>query len=84
MSIVTAWALVNTHREVEELPSLTVSAVRTCIKKLQPAKAKIQNEKQGSLNPKSPTCKARLGSFIQLALRLKILSLQDVKNILLK
>ena len=36
MSTLTAWLLVNYHREVEELPSLFNSAVGTCIDKLKP------------------------------------------------
>ena len=84
MSIVSAWALVNTHREVEELPSLTVSAVRTCIKKLQPAKAKVKDEKQGTLDATTPTAKARFGWCVQLALRLNIMSLEDAKKYLVK
>ena len=59
MSVLTAWLLVSDYREVEELSSLCISAGRTCIAKLKLSVEKVKNEKQGSLDRNSPTCKAR-------------------------
>ena len=60
MSALTACSFFNYHREVEELPSLCMSAVKTCISKLKPLVEKVKNRKQESLDINSPTCKARL------------------------
>ena len=50
MSALNAWLLAIDHSEVKELPSLCISAVRTCITKLKNLVEKVRNEKQGSLD----------------------------------
>ena len=50
MSTLNAWSISNDHREVEELPSLCISAVITCIAKLKLLVEKMKDEKQGSLD----------------------------------
>ena len=84
MSALTAWLLVNDHREVEELPPLCISAVGFCITKLKYLVEKVKNEKQGSLYIKAPTCKARFLWCLKFSLRLNITTVRDVQNILVE
>ena len=45
MSTLTAWSLVNDHREVKELTLVCISAVGTCIAKLKPIVVKVKTKK---------------------------------------
>ena len=44
MSTLTAWSLVNYHREVKELPLLCISVFEACIAKLKPLVEKVKNK----------------------------------------
>ena len=44
VSTLIAWSLVNDHKKVEELPSLFISAVGTCIDKLKPLFEKLKKK----------------------------------------
>ena len=58
MSTFTDWSLVNDHRKVEELPSVYISTVGTCIAKLKPLVENMKNEKQRILDRDATTHKA--------------------------
>ena len=59
MSTLNSRSIVNYHREAEELPSVCISAVETCIAKIKPIFVKVKNEKRMSLVRNTPTCKER-------------------------
>ena len=82
MSIVCTWGLVNAHRECEELPSVTLSAVYGCVVRLRPKCERVQSAKQGSKNPKDKMSRARFAWCLQLAVRLKIVGPKEIRDIL--
>ena len=82
MCTLTAWSLVNGHREVKELPWVCIYAVETCITKFKPLVKNVKNKKQGSLEKNAPTCKAILLWCLQMSLRINIITVGDAQNIL--
>ena len=84
MSTLNAQSPVKNHRQVEEIPSVCISGVGTGIAKLKPLAEKVKNKKQGSLDINTPTCKSRFSWCLQLSLQLKIVTVGDAQNILVK
>ena len=80
-SISMAWMIVNSHREEQELTSLTRSAVYSCIKRLRPEVTPVTKLKQGSSDPNDPWSKARAGWVKQLLIRFGILVIPETEQV---
>ena len=81
-SLRAAWAIVNTHRKAEALPLLTMSAVYSCIKRLQPLVEPVGKKKQGSMDAEAPGSKARFRWCLQLGMRFGLLDSSHIRNII--
>ena len=74
MSTLNAWPLVNNHREVEEIPSVCISDVGTCISKLKSLFENVKNKKQGSLDRNKPTHKEKFLWCLQWLLQINLIT----------
>jgi len=61
--------LVNKHRQEEELPSVTQSAIEKCIERMQAVKKSIKKRPQGSYDTGSRICRARYLWGLQFSVR---------------
>ena len=84
MSTLTAWLLVNDHREAKDIPQLWIYAVGTCIAKLKPLVENMNNKKQGGLEINGPTYKAGLLSWLQLSLQMNLMAVGELQKILVE
>ena len=84
MNTLTAYSLVNYHREVEELPSVCIYEVGTCIAKLKNLVVKVKNKKQGSLDRNAPNFKSILLWCLKFSLRMNIITVGDASKFYLK
>ena len=61
-----------------------ISAVGTCIEKLKPLVEKVNNKKKGCPDRNAATYKSRFLLWLQLSLRINIITLGDARNILVE
>ena len=84
MRTLTAWLLVNNQREFQELPSICISAVGTCIAKLKPLVENMKNEKHGCSDRNAASWQARFLLCLQFSLKINLNTLGEARNILVE
>lgn len=76
-----AWRTVNQHRKENNEPSLTLSAVISLIKRLEPILETVETRKQGSAcNKSSKICRARKLWCLQLGVIFGVIDFEEFKK----
>jgi hypothetical protein len=74
--------IVNQYRESVGHDALTISPIRTCIRRcMKPKYIRARKKSQGSTDPNAPWSKARYNWYIQLLIRFGALSEDEMKEL---